>query len=376
MLVLMLSSCVKRFEPVIENNDAVKFVVIGQVTKGDSVQRVNISMTSPISKPKYIPVVGCFVNILDDKGNVYPLTDLLDGNYETNALQYSISIGTSYKIEIITPGGINIVSDFDQVTECPEVDSVYYIRKDIPTSNSEVFVRGIQFYVDLDAHNSTSHYFRWESVETFEYHSTWPREWYYDGQIHHIEPPDYSRFVCWRTTYVQNVYTLSTDNLAENKYKLLPIHFVDNKSSSRLLYGYSLLLRQLSLSEAGYNYWEDIRINTEEKGGMYDKQPLAIRGNLHNVTNSDQEVLGFFAASEMKSKRIFVSNVPDLPIEFDPNCAPSEPMRLGFAEITPEEYPAYLYGNKYGFQMRTLETSCVDCLTLGGVNVKPTFWPN
>jgi len=281
----------------------------------------------------------------------------------------------SFKVDILTPGGVNIVSDFDQVYECPDIDSVYYVRKDIPTSNPEVFTKGIQFYVDLNAENTNSHYFRWEPVETYEYHSTWPKEWYYDGEVHHVVPPDYSQFVCWRTTMVKNIFSLSTENLAENKYMLFPLQFVDNKSSSRLVYGYSLLLRQLSLSEAGFAYWEKIRINTNQEGGLYDKQPLAIQGNLHNLTNPDQSVLGFFGASSMKSKRIFVSNVENLPNEFNPNCAPGEPMRLGFREIAPEEYPAYLYGDKYGYRMQQIERGCVDCMNLGGTNVKPAFWP-
>jgi hypothetical protein len=370
----MLTSCIKSYEPVIESKDAVKFVVSGQVSSGDLIQRINVSMTSSISDPEYIPVSGCTVTVLDDKGNSFAATDVTKGNYEVYIPETNLIKGTSFKVEIVTPDNVILVSDFDQMQECPDMDSVYYIVEDVPTNDPEKVIKGIQFYVDLKAENTLSRNFRWEAIETWEYHSTWPREWWYDGQIHHIWPPDYSRMVCWRTALVKNIFTLSTQNLAANAYQYFPLHYVDNITSARLVYGYSLLVRQYALSEAAYAYWDKLRINSTEQGGLYEKQPLAVRGNMHNVTHPDQFVLGYFSASAVKSKRIFVSNVPNLPIEYSPNCMPNF-LRKGFADIDKRDYPAYMLGDVEGFQMATLDTECVDCLTVGGTNVKPAFWP-
>lgn len=373
---LLLASCIKLYEPVIESNDAVKFVVSGQITKGEEIQNINISVTSPINKPAYIPVTGCQVTINDDKGNNYVATDQLDGNYNFFIPEGNLTPGSAFKVNIITPAGVNIVSDFDTLNECPDVDTVYYSIKDVPTTNPEVFKKGLQFYVDLNTQNTNSRFFRWEPEETWEYHSTWPIEWYYDGTINHVSPPDYSRMVCWKTQRVKNIYTLSTENLETNIYKALPLQFVDNYSTSKLVYGYSLLLRQFAISSEAYSYYEKMRANNNEQGGLYDKQPLAISGNLHNISNPDQDVLGFFSAAFLKTKRIFVGTVENFPIEYDPNCTPGEPMRGGFREISPEEYPFYLLGDAFGYSLNQLQTNCVDCLSVGGTNVKPAFWPN
>jgi hypothetical protein len=375
ILVLILASCIKPYEPAIKSSDAQKFVVSGQVIRGQQIQHVTISMTSTVYKPDQIPVTGCIVKILDDKNNTIYATDMQNGDYQFVVPENALTVGTSFKVDILTPGGVNIVSDFDQIFDCPAVDSVYYILKDLPTANPDVFKKGIQFYVDLNAVNYTNHYFRWEAIETYEYHMTWPIEWYFDGSMHHVWPPDYSKYVCWRTALVKNVFTLSTNTLKENKYLLYPLHFVDNYSSSRLVYGYSLLINQYAHSEAAYTYWDKMRINMNEQGGLYDKQPMSIKGNLHNITNPEQDVLGFFGAASMTSKRIFVSNVENLPIEFSPNCYPGAPMIGGLKEITPAEYPFYLNGNFYGYFLSQLSPDCVDCLILGGINVKPDFWP-
>ena len=112
-----------------------------------------------------------------------------------------------------------------------------------------------------------------------------------------------------------------------------------------------------------------MRINSSRQGSLYEKQPLAIEGNLHNKTYPDQKVLGFFSASSVKSKRIFVKKVEDLEIKYFDYCIPARITSNELATFSPEDYP--LYFNDKGF----LGKECVDCLSFGGTNIKPDFWP-
>jgi len=374
MFVILLSSCIIPYEPVIAIKNINKFVVSGQVNDNNEIQTVSVSMASPINDPEYIPVSGCYIRIFNDRGNQFEMKESEPGNYLTRIDKSYLVPGTSFKVVIFTSDGINIESDFDKMSECPEIDTVYYMRKKIPSNPSGRIKEGLQFYIDLDAENLNSHFFRWEAIETWEYHVPFPRQWYFDGTIHHISPPDYSRTVCWSTETVKNIYTLSTEGLIENRYSMLPLHFVDNYSQ-RLMYGYSLLINQFALSEAAYSFWDKLRINSREQGGLYEKQPLSIAGNLHNNTNPDQEVLGFFSVSSVKSKRIFVSPVDDF--EFHPiiYCRPDTLRYGGLRAILPSEYPAFLEGNEITYFLIRLSQYCVDCMSLGGTNIKPDFWP-
>jgi hypothetical protein len=331
-------------------------------------------MASPVGDPHSIPVSHCVVRIFNDKGNEFLLQEYSGGIYKGKIDQSHTTAGSSFKVEIRTPDGTFIESDFDMINECPEVDSVYFESKELEPNRPGEVNKGLQFYVDMDGGDLKSHFFRWEGIETWEYHADYPMEWYYDGSVHHIVPPDYSGSVCWNTKLVKNIYTLSTENLVENKYKMLPINFVDNHGP-HLIYGYSLLVNQYALSEAAYSYWDQLRINGTEQGGLYEKQPLAVTGNLHNVTFPDQEVLGFFSASSVKSKRIFVRDVNYLEIDFSGFCNPMAMEHGGFLEINPADYPAFLMGDELGFWMVSLSNECVDCRTVGGTNVKPDFWP-
>jgi hypothetical protein len=374
--MLILSSCIKSYEPVIETKDARKIVVSGQVNRGDEVQYVDVSTTSLVGEHKYIPITGCDVKILDAKGNTYHALDLNDGSYEIRIPENELIPGASFMVNILLPGGVNIVSDYDQIEDCPEVDSVYYIQQEVPGENPVIPDQGIQFYLDLDASDFSCRNYKFEAVETWEYHSAYPIEWYYDGKVHHVQPIDFSRMVCWKTESIKAVYTFTTRNMAQNKYHGLPLHIVDNYSSPRLQYGYSLLVRQYALSEAAFTYWEKIQMNSNQQGGLYETQPLSVKGNMHNLTDPDQEVLGFFGTATVKSKRIFVNPIENLPIKYNPHCEVGILLKNGLKQINPAFYPAYLFGNNSGYQTVMIRSECVDCLMLGGINVKPGFWPN
>jgi hypothetical protein len=56
-------------------------------------------------------------------------------------------------------------------------------------------------------------------------------------------------------------YVLTTSNLVENKYIGFPLNSVDNHSN-KLIYGYSMLVYQYAMSEAAYQYWEQMRSNS------------------------------------------------------------------------------------------------------------------
>jgi hypothetical protein len=374
VFLIIIPSCIIPYEPAIPTKTMNKYVVSGGVTDNNEIQTVSVSKASNVRDPQYNKVTGCYIRIFDDKGNQYEMQENEPGIYQTRIDKGNLAPGRSFKVDILTPDGINIESDFDKMNECPEIDSIYFKKKEIPQNFSGLSLLGLQFYIDLDAGNLPSRFFRWQATETWEYHAPYPRIWYYDGTLHHIIPPDYSRMVCWSTDTVKSVFTLSTEGLSENRYDMLPLHFVDNYSS-RLMYGYSLLIDQFALSEAAYSYWDQLRINNTEQGNLYQKQPMSIAGNLHNNTDPDQKILGFFSASSVKSKRIFVNHMDDIDIHQAIYCR-TETLRYGgLRAIRPSDYPAFLVGSEETYSMIRLTRACVDCMALGGTTKKPDFWP-
>ncbi|MBN2638502.1 MAG: DUF4249 domain-containing protein [Bacteroidales bacterium] len=375
ILLFLITSCIDPYTPQIRSSDINKYVVMGEVNSSDSLQTVNVSLTSQIGDPEYVGVTGCNVTIVDNSGHTFSLSDQGNGSYLGRIDPQYIVSGTSFKVNIRTSDGETLESDYDTVSSCPPIDTVYF-KITSKYSNNQInnATRGIQLYVDLNANASESHYYKWKLTETWEYRSKWPIEWYYDGTVHHVFPPDYSKMVCWKTDIIPDVLILNTSNLTQNSYKEFPLNFVGN-SSSRLEYGYSLLIVQQALSKSAYEFWDRMKLNNNSDGGLYEKQPLTVKGNIHNLNSTGKEVLGYFGASRSYSKRIFISNVDSLELNITGYCN-IRILKYGIREILPFEYPVYLVGDAEKYYNLAYTSECVNCLLLGGTNIKPSFWPN
>lgn len=365
LFVNTFSSCIEQFHPGIEDTITPKYVVDGRITDQEGYQSVSVSMTSSFNNPNFVPLTLCKVKITDNNGKVFNLSESIGGVYRVWMGKQSLIHGNSYQVNILTPTGIEIVSDFDQMPECPDIDSIYYVRKDYPTTNPSINREGIQFYIDIDRKNTNSHFYRWEIEETWEHHASSPITWFSSGSGEELSnPPDYSRFVCWTTSMMNDVFTLSTEKIVQNTYKMKALHFVDNQTQ-RLTYGYSALVYQIALSEPAYLFWDKLRFNGNSEGGFTSSQPFSVKGNLRCSTNPELEILGFFSASSIKSKRIFVRNIPNFNV-YRPQCIPP---RLPLPKEK-YKYFDYINGVKY-----VVDNACVECDYAGGKTYKPSFWP-
>ncbi len=372
VIFLVLGSCIEPFKPDLGESAADGYVVYGQVSDREGYQYVTISQASQVYDPEFKPLVGCQVTVLDDQGNTYSLQEQEGGRYRVWMDKAGLQPGTSYQLRVITPAGVEITSDYDKMPPGTPVDSVYFTLVPHPPDNPLEDVPGLQFYVDLEAGASDSRYYRWELTETWERHSSYPIEYWYDGRYHHTDPPDYSHMICWNTERIGDIYTLSTDNLSRNEYNGFELNFTGN-NTSRLAVQYSLLVEQYAMSEAGFDYWDQLRINSSNQGGLYERQPLPVRGNL-NAKGTGKQVLGTFNAVSISEKRIFAGDVPGLDLDYETFCAPPYFLMRGGIEASRGSARILYYLIIRGI-IRPVDAACVDCLALGGTIVKPDFWP-
>jgi len=113
--------------------------------------------------------------------------------------------------------------------------------------------------------------------------------------------------------------------------------------------------------------------NTGNQGSLYETQPLPVEGNMHNVTKPGKQVLGFFSASAVSRKRVFVDAIRDMGISYDSICNPYVLGQGGWKQFSRFEYPVYY--TYIDEKLRILSGECVDCRLSGGSLIKPEFWP-
>jgi len=214
---LLFSACIDPFYPNLGSQTTAN--IDEQITDQEGYQTVSVSMSFTIKDTDNKPLSNCKVKITDNKGNVFNLVEFGKGNYTGWVEKQYLIPENSYQVDVITSTGIEITSDFNQMPECPEIDSICYIRENIATTNPSNPRQGIQFYVDLDGGNTNSHYYRGNITETWEYHAVYPKTWVWTGRkMIQYYPPDYSLFCCLTTKSVPTIYTLSTVDLAQNSY--------------------------------------------------------------------------------------------------------------------------------------------------------------
>jgi hypothetical protein len=358
-----------QFPYVAEIDDLSGLITIdGSLVKGDTIQTINVSRSTSLTQPGFDPVTGCVVVIEDELGNIFTFPETKNGKYQLEIEDESIVIGRKYKLIVISLDDKRYESDYEKISPGAPVDSVYFEKDKFFDPSQDIEMEGLQFYLDLKGSESESRYYRWILTETWEYKSISPAQYYYnsEGDTVNLESP-YEFYRCWINKKIPGLYSSSTVNLTTNLKKKIPLHFVSNKTN-RLGVRYSLMVEQYSMSEGAYSYWNQIKIETEESGGLYTQQPGQTKSNLFNVNDATERVLGYFWASSKKSKRIFVNRPSDLAVYIsDCELLPLDTIALNYGP-----FPVYVFMSlnvEY-----TSSQPCMNCTLAGGENIKPTFW--
>ncbi len=369
----LLGGCIYEYNPDIEGSSNA-LVINGKVTDQEGYQYIEISRSfAPYDPDNKRPVSGYSVEIQDDEGNSFPGDEMEPGLYACWMDQEYLAPGISYRLIVTNEQGNLYVSDFEELLPCPDIDSISYEIQEKHTENPDVSYLGLQFFVNTDCSGEYAKNFRWELEETWEYHSVYDIEVYYDGRIRMLDGISDDYYYCWESGRIQDIYTYSTQNLSSGQIRNYPLNFVSNQSD-RLSFKYSLLVKQFSLSREAFQFWNILDQQSKQSGELYETQPAQIRGNIHPQDEGGEPVLGLFYATSVKEKRIFVR--PDI-VTWRPDCEPyglsgSELMEL-LSDISSFHYPIYLYFVDMGVYDYA-EQECFDCRLRGGTTERPDFW--
>jgi hypothetical protein len=67
---------------------------------------------------------------------------------------------------------------------------------------------------------------------------------------------------------------------------------------------YSILVQQFGITQDAYNYWENLKKNTELRGSIFDAQPSQLVGNIHCLQDPTEPVLGYVSLRQCSNKNI------------------------------------------------------------------------
>lgn len=370
---ILFTSCVDEYWPVLDKYENL-LVVDGYISNEPGPYRVKLSMSSKLDDRQIIPVANASLVIMDDQGESETLTEIEPGTYVTSSTGIQGAIGKQYKIKIVTAGSETYESGFEELKNPTGIDTVFPVIEYRVQDNLTHDRVGYQFYLNTIPAVSDTNYYLERLEATYEYRADFLIKLIYVGALMPFINSD-SLQTCWRTYKVPEIFTYSDKNQSDPAITDIPLNYVDTETRE-LAIRYSLLVKQFSLSETAYKFWNSIKEQNSNQGGLYNTQPYQIRGNLLNTSDPEEPVLGYFMVAGVAKKRIFVS--PDmLPVPFYyPVCVLAQPdyeRMSGIFLSNPSEWPIYVTIDNNGTPALP-ELSCMDCQQSGGTIVKPDFW--
>lgn len=393
LFFVLASSCVEEYWPDINSSNTQMLVVDGKISNFPGPYTIKLSYSSALADTNFLAVTSARVTILDDEGSSEQLKEKSPGIYQTDAQGIKGQIGHAYKTKIILANGKTYESDFETLKKPLEVESVEYDKQWRYAQNElETDEEGYQFYVSSKTSSSFYTYLYWELEETFEYHSNYKIYFFYDGSIpsqgesnfYGIQPMNNfdTLFYCWRTQKIKERYNFSLEHLSTAQVKRQNLHFIPF-SDSRLRFGYNLLVKQYSVSERAYTYLNYLREQNENQAGIFSRQAFQFRGNIKNVEDDKEIVLGYFVvAGGSYGPRIQLRapegiKYPQTDCFADPDMTS---IQNRIANSSAGDWPLYFtyfffeYADPPQTAFAYISPNCVDCRRHGGVAVKPEFW--
>ena len=378
VLFCWFSGCVERYYPSEDNLKTGTLVINAHLTDQPGNQVIEISRSVTLLYPSADPVSGSFAEVIRVDGEFREFLEEKLGIYGCDLDEIFLQTGLSFMIHVITPDGNEYESEFDRLRPVPEIDSIYYEVESASYETEGDSTDGIRFFIDFTFNDEAYEYIRWEVTETYEFHNPDMEAFIWDVDFRVKPLPDSSNYrTCYITNELSEIYSMALGYLDFGIYIKKPFAFVPNIQQEQMLkHKYSVLIKQYSMSEDAFHYWNELKKTSQEQGFLFDRQPALLKSNIHNVNDDEETVLGFFSMSGVVERRAFAENPEGLDLSlYEWYCFPV--YRGPRGPVSRDDLPLY-----YARAWRNGESSyaevnkhCVDCRAYkNSTHIMPDFW--
>ncbi|HEY9003185.1 MAG TPA: DUF4249 domain-containing protein [Mucilaginibacter sp.] len=380
MFVMLLFSCRKAYSPPVISKQPGYLVVEGIINPGNDSTIIRLAKTVNLNaKNTHSPLINAIVQVESDNGSSYTLTDQLQtGVYSNPGL--NLPANNKYRLHIVTSDGKVYASDFMAVKQTPPIDSIGYVLKDST----------VNIYLNTHDPANQTRYYRWSYQETWQFTVQEYSVYMVDSLTHSTivpRPPQDMVFHCFGNNNSSDIVLQSTTNLAQDVVYQVPITAF-SIHSERIETKYSILVTQYALTNEEFEFYQNLKKNSESLGSIFDAQPSQFAGNIHNTKDASEPVMGFVSVTSPQSKRVYFLNsiVPPFTTIDYPYSTKCEADYAFYSGINGNEVEdllikppvsgipldvLYSGSTIVGYTYST--PACADCTTRG-TNKTPAFW--
>lgn len=286
LLTLWAYACVEPFETISENS-LDKLLVEATLTDEDIQQKISIYRSVAKGEIAFKePIVNLKVEVRVNNKQTILLTHQGEGIYALPE-NFRAKSGDSYKLIFQKPDGTRYESTEQQMPKTTKIDKIYdiFVPDGIVKETTKIPCNNL--YVDFQDPANEQNYYTWSWT-------LWERQF-----ICHTEfsVDYYCRQNCWEVLR-NDTWNIFSDIYSNGK----PIY---NKLVAQIPYyqhrGALVEIKQLAISAEAYRFLKILSEQTERTGTLVDTPPAAIIGNVKNLTNPSEPIVGFFMVGSVNT---------------------------------------------------------------------------
>lgn len=290
------------------------------------------------------PISGAKLYVLDSKAQKHPFVELAPGTYRFQDTLYRALAGETYQLDVELPDGGHYRSDIEVMPASVQMDSVYpsVTLKDF----DQTFIVNADVKIPEDPNGV---YLRWNVS----------RVWRRTSIDFATLFQDYFRFgppkICYMTEIPEPNAVRIFGSRRRDAFALRQQPVMSIEADEKFYERNAFEVTQYRISAKTYEYWRNIDRVGNPAGTIFDSPPATIRGNIYNVENPKERILGYFEVAAVDTAYTFCErNVFRYAI--------NDPCRRDVFS------PAWV--NTYGF-----DPKCAYCTNIEGHSLKvPKFW--
>ena len=374
LAICTLCSCIYDYTPAdasLQGLDEPLLVVDGDIIVGDFT-KVKLSYTESILEDVEEMPLGCTVMVEAESGETVGAFAVEDEPGVYLADTRELDLDGKYRLSISVPGRGEFVSEFKPVMISPPIDEITWsIAPDSTYAN-----------VEVTTHNDQEGklYCKWNYTENWESNAVFIPVLDFNPNTNILRALEIEeiaeRSYCFSEAVSSDIRIANTEKLAENIISKTVVKHIAN-TDLRASGLYAISVTQKALDKDGYQYWETLKRNIGETGGIFSAQPTELVGNIRSVTNENEKVVGYISVStsakmmafiDWGSTGFFKTECVYFTMKIDP--------KYFIKELKTHFYNGYrpVFMPETGELLYISTLQCTDCRSYSN-STKPDFWP-
>ena len=306
-LICGLSSCIDELNIDTEERRNI-LVVEGGITSEFGPHKITLSKSAKygsILDDDIKKELNASLRLRNEIGDQIFLTEGSSGNYYTPE-DFKAKIGSEYTLQITLANGERYISTKEKVIPVPKIDSIIVVWKKQPSLSDIQFESGFEVYSKWKDPEDEANFYLWKTSGIYKI-NTRP-DLYVSRDFFGNPIPDPKD--CCSECFVyetQSELSIFKDNLTNGNEIIEKVGYI-NDDGGRFMNKYMVVVEQRSLTKSAFQFFDLLSNQLSIQGDIFDPPPAKIGTNIINLDSPDEEVIGYFSASDVYRDSIFIEN--------------------------------------------------------------------